>query len=60
MTPFMPIYRYHPPSMTSSVRESYKVQAVEDHMKHQQKASNLRGQHESSTKLNETTSKSTP
>ena len=32
----MALYGYHPPSITSSVRDSYKVQVVEDHMKHQQ------------------------
>ena len=32
----MSLYGYHPPSITYSVRDSSKVQAVEDHMKHQQ------------------------
>ena len=36
MTPFMELYGYHPPSITYSLRESSKVQAMEDHMKHQQ------------------------
>ena len=36
MTPFMALYGYHPPSITSSLRYSSSVQAVEDHMKHQQ------------------------
>ena len=31
----MALYSYHPPSITSSLRYS-KVQAVEDHMEHQQ------------------------
>ena len=35
MTPFMTLYEYHPPSITSSLRENSKVQAVEDHLKHQ-------------------------
>jgi len=29
------IYGYHPPSITSSLREISKVQAMEDHIKHQ-------------------------
>ena len=37
MTPFMEIYGYHLPSITYSLRDSSKVQAVEVHMKHQQK-----------------------
>ena len=36
MTPFMALYGYHPPSITSSLRENSKVQAVEDRIKHQQ------------------------
>ena len=32
----MALYGYYPPSITSSVRYSSKVQAVEDHMKHKQ------------------------
>ena len=32
----MALYGYHPPSITSSIKESSKVQAVEYHMKHQQ------------------------
>jgi hypothetical protein len=35
-TPFMALYGYHPPSITSSLKEKSKVQAVEDHIKHQQ------------------------
>ena len=36
----MALYGYHPPSITSSLRES-KVQAVEDHMEHQQQVLQL-------------------
>jgi hypothetical protein len=36
MTPFMAPYGYHPPSITSSLKEKSKVQAVEDHIEHQQ------------------------
>ena len=32
----MALYGYHRPSITSSLRETYKVQAVEDHIEHQQ------------------------
>ena len=32
----MALYGYHPPSITSSLRENSKVQAVEDHIEHQQ------------------------
>ena len=41
MTPFMALYGYYPPSITSSLRENYKVQVVEDHIKHQQQALQL-------------------
>ena len=37
MTLFMALCGYHPPSITSSLRENYKVLAVEDHIEHQQK-----------------------
>ena len=37
MTPFMTLYGYHPPSITSSLRENSKVEVVEDHIEHQQK-----------------------
>jgi hypothetical protein len=37
MTPFMALYGYHPPSITSSLKEKSKVQAVEDHIENQQK-----------------------
>jgi transposase InsO family protein len=36
MTPFMALYGYHPPSITSSLKEKSKVQAVEDHIENQQ------------------------
>ena len=36
MTPFMALYGYHPPSITSYLRENLKVQAVEYHFEHQQ------------------------
>jgi transposase InsO family protein len=35
MTPFMALYGYHPPSITSSLKEKSKFQAVEDHIEHQ-------------------------
>ena len=37
----MALYGYHPPSITSSLRENLKVQAVEDHIKHQQEVLQL-------------------
>jgi hypothetical protein len=37
MTPFMALYGYHPPSITSSLKEKSKVQAVEAHIENQQK-----------------------
>jgi transposase InsO family protein len=36
ITPFMEFYGYHPPSITSSLKEKSKVQSVEDHIKNQQ------------------------
>ena len=36
MTPFMTFYGYHPPSITSSLKEKYKVQVVEYRVEHQQ------------------------
>jgi hypothetical protein len=36
MTPFMALYGYHPPSITSSPKEKSKVQAMEDHIENQQ------------------------
>ena len=41
MTPFVALYGYHPPSITSSLRENLKVQAVEDHIEHQQEVIQL-------------------
>ena len=41
MTPFMALYGYHPPSIKSSLRENSKVQAVEDHIEHQQEVLQL-------------------
>ena len=41
MTPFIALYGYHPPSITSSLREKSKVQAVEDHIEHQQEVLQL-------------------
>ena len=32
----MALYGYHPPSITSSLKEKCKVQAVEDHIENQQ------------------------
>ena len=37
----MALYGYHPPSITSYLRENYKVQVVEDHIKHQQQVLQL-------------------
>jgi hypothetical protein len=36
MAPFMALYRYQPPFITSSLKEKSKVQAVEAHIEHQQ------------------------
>ncbi len=41
MTPFMALYGYQPPSITSYLRENSKVQAVEHHIKHQQQVLQL-------------------
>jgi len=41
MTPFMALYRYHPPSITSYLRKNSKVQAVEYHIEHQQQVLQL-------------------
>ena len=35
MTPFMALYGYYPLSITYSLRENSKVQAVQDHIEHQ-------------------------
>ena len=37
----MALYGYHPPSITSSLRENSKVQTVEDHIVHQQEVLQL-------------------
>ena len=37
----MALYGYHPPSITSYLRENSKVQAVEDHIEHQQQVLQL-------------------
>jgi hypothetical protein len=41
MTPFMEFYGYHPPSITSSLRDKSKVQAVEEHIEYQQQVLQL-------------------
>jgi len=41
MTPFMALYGYQPPSITSYLRENSKVQAVEHHIEHQKKVLQL-------------------
>ena len=41
ITPFMALYGYHPPSITSSLRENLKVQTVEDHIEHQKEVLQL-------------------
>jgi hypothetical protein len=37
ITPFMALYGYNLLSLTSSLKEKAKVQAVEDHIEHQKK-----------------------
>ena len=37
----MELYGYHPPSITSSLRENARVQEVEDHIEHQQEVLQL-------------------
>eukprot|EP00253_Pinus_taeda_P009341 PITA_09341 len=41
MTPFMALYGYQPPSITSYLSENSKVQAVEHHIEHQQQVLKL-------------------
>ena len=41
MTPVMALYGYHPPSITSYLRQNSKLQAVEDHIEHQQQVLQL-------------------
>ena len=59
MTPFIALYGYHLPSITSSLRQNSKVQAVEDHIKHQQEVLQLLKDNLNYTKSNETTGRST-
>jgi hypothetical protein len=40
-SPFMELYGYHPPSITSPLRGKVKVQSVEDHIEYQQKVLQL-------------------
>ena len=37
----MALYGYHPPSITLYLKENSKVEAVEDHIKHQQEVLQL-------------------
>ena len=37
----MALYGYHPPSITSCLKEKPKVQAVDDHIEHQQQVLQL-------------------
>ena len=37
----MTLYGYHPPSITSYLRENSRIQAVEDHTEHQQEVLQL-------------------
>jgi hypothetical protein len=41
MSPFLELYGYHPPSITSSLKGNTKVQAVEDHIGNQQEVLKL-------------------
>ena len=41
MSPFMALYGYHPPSITSSLRYQSKVQVVEEHIENQQQVLHL-------------------
>jgi hypothetical protein len=41
MSPFMALYGYHPPSITSPLKGTIKAQAVEDHIQHQQEVLKL-------------------
>jgi hypothetical protein len=60
MTPFMALYGYHPPSITSSLKEKSKVQAVEDHIENQQQVLQiLKDNLNHGTESHETTSRST-
>jgi hypothetical protein len=60
MTPFMALYGYHPPSITSSLKEKSKVQVVaRSHRESTTNSPNLKGQPEHGTESHETTSRST-
>ena len=37
----MPLYGYHPSSITSPLKGKYKVQHVEDHLEHQEEGLKL-------------------
>ena len=41
MTPFMALYGYHLPSITSSLSDQSKVQAVQEYIEHQQQVLQL-------------------
>jgi hypothetical protein len=41
MSPFLALYGYHPPSITSPLKENTKVQEVEDHIGNQQEVLKL-------------------
>jgi hypothetical protein len=41
MSPFMALYGYHPPSITSPLIRKAKVQEVDEHIEHQQKVLQL-------------------
>ena len=41
MTPFMELYGYHPPSITSSLIDQSKVQEVQENIEHQQQVPQL-------------------
>jgi hypothetical protein len=43
MSPFLALYGYHPPSITSPLKGTTKVQEVEDHIGHQQEVLKLLG-----------------
>jgi hypothetical protein len=41
MSPYLALYGYHPPSITSPLKGIEKFQAVEDHVGHQKKVLKL-------------------
>jgi hypothetical protein len=57
MTPFMALYGYHPPSITSYLKEKSKVQAVKN--QESTTSSPNQGQADHGTKSHETTTRST-